>query len=202
MDGHIPPLVPNGSPQSVNDKCTFGLERCFGRFWSAGENVTSDDMFKRLAFSNPACGDCRRSDRSARTVTDQLTRLFETVIMALVTASGPLGLSAVFPPDHMIYRTEVDDELLEQFDHLPPPHLPLTSTWQAADFSLENVLRDSTLPGEPVGLRKWSMQLLSRYLYTSGRTQSHFHMARSPDHVQSVFAAVDGNPRVSSRCRT
>jgi len=197
MDGHIPPLVPNGSPSSVNDRCTFGLERCFGRFWSAGENVTSNDMFKRLAFANPACGDCCRFRCMERNQRLKLTWRFETVIMALVTASGPLGLSAVFPPDHMVYRTEVNDELLEQFDHLPPPHLPLTSTWQAADFSLEHVLGDSTLPGEPVSLRKWSMQLLSRYLYTSGRTQSHFHMARSPDHVQSVFAEVDGNPRVS-----
>ena len=117
--------------------------------------------------------------------------------MALVTSSGPLGLSAIFPPAEMVYKTQANDDLLRTIDYLPPPHLPLTPTWQEADFSLESVLSESTLPGEPVKLRRWSMQLLSRYLYMSGRTPSHFHMARNPDHVRSVFKSVDDSKNVS-----
>lgn len=177
MDGHIPPLLKKGQSDSVNGKCTFDLERCFGRFWSATDDVPSDEMFKRLAFSFPACGDC--------------------LLMALVTASGPLGLSAILPPPNLVYKTEANDALLRTIKYLPPPHLPLTPTWQEADFSLESVLSETTLPGEPVNIRKWTMQLMSRYLYLSGRSISHFHMAKSPDHVKSVFKMVDGNPSVS-----
>jgi 3-O-alpha-D-mannopyranosyl-alpha-D-mannopyranose xylosylphosphotransferase len=113
------------------------------------------------------------------------------VITALVTASGPLGLSAFFPPVGLKYKTDADDQYLRRINYLPPPHLPLTSTWQEADFSLKSVLSESSLPGEPVNLRRWTMQLLFRYLYISGRSPSHFHMAKSPQHVSSVFQMVD-----------
>lgn len=118
--------------------------------------------------------------------------------MALVTASGPLGLSAVFPPAGTTYRTQRDDEKLRKIDYLSPPHLPLTPTWQEADFSLESVLSETSLPGEPVNLRKWTMQLLQRYLYVDGQSISHFHMAKSPNHVRSVFKLVNSHPEVSS----
>jgi 3-O-alpha-D-mannopyranosyl-alpha-D-mannopyranose xylosylphosphotransferase len=104
-------------------------------------------MFKRLAFSNPACGDC--------------------LLMALVTASGPLGLSAFLPPDNTRYRNNAP-QTGEKITYLPPPHLPLTGTWQEADFSLANVMSYTSLPGEKVDLRVFSMRLLSRYLYLSG----------------------------------
>jgi hypothetical protein len=123
--------------------------------------------------------------------------LLYLVLTALVTSSGPLGLSAIFPPAEMIYKTRADDEHLRKINYLAPPHLPLTATWQEADFSLESVLSESTLPGEPVKLRRWSMQLLSRYLYMSGKTPSHFHMARNPEHVQGVFKMVDKAKDVS-----
>lgn len=119
-----------------------------------------------------------------------------SVIMALVTAAGPLGLSTVFPPKHAIYQTERDDEQLRTVDYLDPPHLPLSATWQEGNFSAESVFSKTSLPGEPVNLRKWTMQLLSRYLYMDGRSISHFHMALSPSHVQSVFRNVDSHPEV------
>lgn len=58
MDGHLPPIPKPGQSRRVNDRCTFDLERCLGSFWSRRENVSADDMFKRLAFANPSCGDC------------------------------------------------------------------------------------------------------------------------------------------------
>lgn len=62
MDGHIPPMLPKGVPKEANDVCKIDLERCLGRFWSVGENATAEDMFKRLAFSYPDCGDCCEHD--------------------------------------------------------------------------------------------------------------------------------------------
>lgn len=61
MDGHMPPILRPSQSPSTNDRCTFDLERCLGSFWSRQEDVTADDMFKRLAFANPSCGDCCRS---------------------------------------------------------------------------------------------------------------------------------------------
>lgn len=116
--------------------------------------------------------------------------------MTLVTASGPLGLSAVFPPREATFKNDVDADA-DGIDYISPPHLPLTSTWQEADFSLGNVLRETSLPRQEVNLREWSMQLLSRYLYVSGKSNSHFHMAKSPRHVQNVFHMIDGNKDVA-----
>lgn len=82
--------------------------------------------------------------------------------MALVTASGPLGLSA-FMPDHTVF---VNKATTTPTHHTPL--LPMTDTWQAADFSLESVIRDTEMPGAKVDLRRYTSRLLSRYLYTSG----------------------------------
>lgn len=157
-----------------NNRCILDLERCFGPFWTRRENVTSADMFKRLTFHHPECGDCRQFipliHRSGHeSLIESLTILNTVVIMALVTASGPLGLSAFFPEKDNVY---INGPLAvgRKFPrYLPPPHLPLTSTWQEADFSLENVMASTALPGEQVNLREYCMKLLSRYLYLSGR---------------------------------
>jgi len=86
--------------------------------------------------------------------------------MALVTASGPLGLSAFLPPKGTSYINRPPQGAWPKY--LPPPHLPLTSTWHEADFSLENVLSVTALPDEEVDLRQYTMRLLSRYQYLSG----------------------------------
>lgn len=195
MDGHMPPIPKPSQSSASNDQCTFDLERCLGPFWSRQETVSADDMFKRLAFANPSCGDCCKSQaKLKRGCISDVFRL--SVIMTLVTASGPLGLSAVFPPREAIFKNDVDADT-DGIDYISPPHLPLTSTWQEADFSLDNVLRETSLPQEEVNLREWSMKLLSRYLYVSGKSNSHFHMAKSPRHVQNVFHMIDSNKDVA-----
>lgn len=60
MDGHMPPIPKPSQTAGSNDQCTFDLERCLGSFWSRQETVSADDMFKRLTFANPSCGDCRK----------------------------------------------------------------------------------------------------------------------------------------------
>ena len=89
--------------------------------------------------------------------------------MALVTASGPLGLSAFFPARGTAVATAPLTTGKSYPKYLPPPHLPLTPTWQEANFSLCHVLANTALPDETVDLREYTMKLLSRYLYLSGR---------------------------------
>ncbi|EIW71073.1 hypothetical protein TREMEDRAFT_67553 [Tremella mesenterica DSM 1558] len=176
MDGHMD-SIPKPGYNVDPDKCTIDLDRCFGPFWTRAEDVDSADMFKRLTFQYPECGDC--------------------LIKALVTASGPLGLSAFFPPPSRTYRAPRLPLGKEYPTILPPPHLPLTPTWHEADFSLGSVLRITALPEEEVRLREYCMKLLSRYLYLSARSVSHFHMLRSPEHANKVFSMIQDNPSVS-----
>ena len=95
------------------------------------------------------------------------------VINALVTASGPLGLSALFPDAEAIYEVPSDRGHVYEDGTAPPPHLPITPTWQEADFSLESVLGNAAKPSEKVGLRLWCMKLLSRYLFISGEYRAN-----------------------------
>lgn len=47
------------------------------------------------------------------------------------------------------------------------PVLPITDTWQAADFTLQNVIGETENTGR-VNLRQYAVRLLTRYLYVSG----------------------------------
>ncbi len=147
----------------IDARCLLDLERCFGAFWTRGESASSEDMFKRLTFQYPECGDCCTS-----VLYRTMRALPCLVIMALVTASGPLGLSAFFPPRHTIFTTPSLPPGKQYPKYLPPPHLPLTATWHEANFSLQSVMSTTALPNEAVDLRSYTMRLLSRYLYMSG----------------------------------
>ncbi|WWC68199.1 uncharacterized protein I206_102122 [Kwoniella pini CBS 10737] len=187
MDGHMPPILKSGMDPLTNDKCFLDLDRCFGSFWTREEDVPSADMFKRLTFQYPECGDC--------------------LIMALVTASGPLGLSAFFPPKGTNFENQEGEDNKNKYDnkhnnkhysrYLPPPHLPLTPTWHEADFSLETIMSITSLPGEFVDLREFTMKLLSRYQYLSAKSVSHFHMLKSEEHANRVFKMIQENSKVS-----
>lgn len=121
---------------------------------------------KRLTFQYPECGDCSKSLLLSHYPILTIT----PVIMALVTASGTLGLNAFFPPK----ETTITAPELGPGDaypkYLPPPHLPLTPTWHEADYSLPNILSTTALPGEQVDIRQYCMRLLSRYLYLDGES--------------------------------
>ncbi|OCF33813.1 hypothetical protein I316_04525 [Kwoniella heveanensis BCC8398] len=177
MDGHMPPILKPGTDASANDKCLLDLDRCFGSFWTREEDVPSADMFKRLTFQYPECGDC--------------------LIMALVTASGPLGLSAFFPAKGTTFETAALAPGKKYPKYLPPPHLPLSPTWHEADFSLESVMAVTALPEEVVDLREYTMKLLSRYQYLSAKSVSHFHMLKSAEHAHRVFKMIQDNQHVS-----
>jgi len=82
--------------------------------------------------------------------------------MALVTASGPSGLSA-FVPDR---QSTFNNQAISKRVHMTPV-LPITDTWQAADFTLQNVIGETENTGR-VNLRQYAVRLLTRYLYVSG----------------------------------
>lgn len=84
--------------------------------------------------------------------------------MALVTASGLTGLSAFMPAPHAKLINRAGSKRV----HMTPV-LPITDTWQAADFSLAGVIGESEAPG-PVSLRQYTVKLLARYLYVSGES--------------------------------
>jgi 3-O-alpha-D-mannopyranosyl-alpha-D-mannopyranose xylosylphosphotransferase len=84
--------------------------------------------------------------------------------MALVTASGPTGLSAFMPAPHAKLINRAGSKRV----HMTPV-LPVTDTWQAADFSLASVIGETEAPGS-VNLRQYTVRLLARYLYVSGES--------------------------------
>jgi 3-O-alpha-D-mannopyranosyl-alpha-D-mannopyranose xylosylphosphotransferase len=86
--------------------------------------------------------------------------------MALVTASGPTGLSAFMPAPHAKLINRAGSKRV----HMTPV-LPVTDTWQAADFSLASVIGETEAPGS-VNLRQYTVRLLARYLYVSGESPS------------------------------
>ncbi|BEJ13631.1 hypothetical protein CspHIS471_0308050 [Cutaneotrichosporon sp. HIS471] len=164
MDGHLPPIIEPGRAANANDMCDFDLTKCLGPFWSDNLDIPSQDMFKRLAFVESQCGDC--------------------LIMALVSTSGYLGLSAIFP---------LQDATYTRPRGTPPsvvPHLPLTPTWQEADFSLASVMANSALPGK-VNLRHYTMRLLARYLYVSAATDAQFKELRNPKQTNETLREID-----------
>lgn len=88
--------------------------------------------------------------------------------MALVKASGLRGLSAFLPEPDSAYTLNSASTSHFTKTNSYPPILPLTDTWQDADFSLEAVMRDQRIDNRKVQLRLWCLQLLSRYLYITG----------------------------------
>jgi 3-O-alpha-D-mannopyranosyl-alpha-D-mannopyranose xylosylphosphotransferase len=121
--------------------------------------------------------------------------------MALITASGPLGLSAFLPDRQSTFVNRAGTKRI----HMTPV-LPVTDTWQAADFSLERVMSETERAG-PVDLRRYTVRLLSRYQYVSGkyndtwcrsvlmtgRSQTEFHMLVNPDHAARALSTI--NPK-------
>jgi 3-O-alpha-D-mannopyranosyl-alpha-D-mannopyranose xylosylphosphotransferase len=121
------------------------------------------------------------------------------VIMALVTASGPLGLSAFLPDRQTTFVNRAETKRI----HMTPV-LPVTDTWPAADFSLERVISETEEAG-PVNLRRYTVKLLSRYQYISGksndiwcksllitgRSETEFHMLNNPDHAARVLSTIN-----------
>lgn len=84
------------------------------------------------------------------------------VIVALVNASGRLGLSAVLP--HPDRRSPSSDSPPSIDESSVVPHLPLVADWRDGRFALYDVMKD--VPNTNV--REWSMRILQRYRHVIG----------------------------------
>ncbi|KLT40218.1 hypothetical protein CC85DRAFT_322156 [Cutaneotrichosporon oleaginosum] len=177
LDGHMPSSENRTADAAEADRCTLDLQECFGTFWTEQEDTTAAHMFKHIAFRRPACGDC--------------------MLVALVSACGPLGLREFFPSPEAAY---VVPAAARAPAYIAPPHLPLTPTWEEADFSLPKAVGKTAMPGDSVPLRQWCMHLLSRYLYTYGKSDVVFSQLRNPEQSAEQLAFLDRATRPSVLC--
>lgn len=142
---HSLPLELTGEHKSF---CRISLDRCFGgsQFFEPDDAeqaplYTPEELFRNMAFRNPACGDC--------------------LIVALLGKSGPFGLSAFLPTQ------DSDPTARRARRRGSPDEVPfvggLSQDWASADFSLRTAL------GDKWGAREFSVRLIQRYSYTIGK---------------------------------
>ncbi len=142
-------------PGETADQCFFSLKKCLPAdfFTTDSKQFLAEDMFARLAFAYPECGDC--------------------LVTALIKASGERGLEAILPHSEQTIVPEKRDRSRWERSE---PMLPLTDVWQSANFSIYSVIRPdqdrwrgSTPPKDgKVNLKQWAIKLLSRYAYVVG----------------------------------
>lgn len=141
-----------------------------GYFTDTTSTYPAEDVFKRIAFERPQCGDC--------------------LIDALITASGERGLSAFLPSPDTIYQPTQ----FRKDQH--GPILPLTKIWKSTNFSLQNVVHSET----PIDLREWSLSLLGRYVYAIGATPAIFAPVSSVRQLSNKLGEVDRRPDTALVC--
>lgn len=89
--------------------CEIRLETCFGKsFRDEQTKVSTNDVFRRVAFEQPSCGDC--------------------VLLHLIGKSGPRGLSAILPADIASVK-EADRRV-----PVMPVHAFAAKRWQDVDY--------------------------------------------------------------------
>lgn len=81
-------------------------------------------------------------------------------MLALVKASGPLGLATFLPPEDRRVHIEEPTPTPDGFI----PHLPLVDDWHDGKFALRDVLKEA----HTTNIRDWSLMLLQRYRYVIG----------------------------------
>ncbi|KZT52281.1 hypothetical protein CALCODRAFT_558137 [Calocera cornea HHB12733] len=164
------PAPAPGAQHSAAPACTLEFELCLG---TDGEpSAQASGVFKRVAFELPHCGDC--------------------LVTALVGQSGLLGLSAFLPDAE---PGAADGPLPEGL----VPVLPLTPTWQSADFTLSAILPPGPAPARPPR-RALALALLARYTYTLADTPLRFASLRTPSSAKQLLAAIDKDSALAMAC--
>lgn len=133
---------PDSTPRLKIQECQISLDTCFPTTLNR-----SSEVFKHVAFGNPACGDCSTfylqfiSSVALRTRTIHSTRLC-LVIRRLVIASGKTGIEAFLPPVDRVAKYAFGESLSPAAgaDNHRDPFLPLESSWKDIDYSLKSVL--------------------------------------------------------------
>jgi len=155
FDGHV-----SSNPQKPPASCRFSISKCLPDdfFTTSGlEGHSANDIFKHMAFAERECGDC--------------------LITALVSASGDRGLHTILPDEEAVYHPPMSAG--QGVWDTTEPVLPLTKTWEEADFALRDVIRtgsdiwgdeEEKVSERSVNLRKWCLKLLTRYHYAMGKS--------------------------------
>lgn len=128
--------------------------------------LSAVDVFNFFAFVEPSCGDCGETAGLQLLVGSMLIFQLATTaaIFELINKSGVRGLSSFLPPPSVPMPGSKHRNRAEGV-----PHLPLTSTWTEADFSLGGVASGSQWRGRD--RRSFSLRLLQRYQYTLGASK-------------------------------
>ncbi|KAH9849530.1 hypothetical protein C2E23DRAFT_737200 [Lenzites betulinus] len=153
-------------------ECSMKRNECFDIKGPDGGAPRASDIFKHIAFERPECGDC--------------------AILALVKASGPLGISSFLPPAERHATVENPTPSPEGYI----PHLPLVKDWHEGQFALRDVMKDA----HTTNIREWSLMLLQRYRYVVGETPSAFERLLSYSQVRSMLSGVDKKHDLALLC--
>jgi 3-O-alpha-D-mannopyranosyl-alpha-D-mannopyranose xylosylphosphotransferase len=169
------------------ESCVFSLNTCLPEsFFNETTPHSAAHMFTHIAFVRPECGDC--------------------LIMALVTASGPSGLSAVLPREDQAFKPEVRNKAEWEREE---PMLPLVANWREGDFTLAAVVRpgqdqwEGGHGGSEVKLREFCVKLLSRYTYSIGEQlfrPRHPSRSRVADPPKRPLLLISPSPDRRANC--
>lgn len=187
FDGHLP-----GTKAILHDgatkRCVFTIKQCLPKdFFENNDLHKATDVFKEITYTKAGCGDC--------------------LIDALINQSGPRGMSAFFPTADALFFPPKDQPkgMWERSE----PILPLTPTWDEADYSIEANVRTgqdawkgSQTPRADgaVRMREWCVKLLSRYAYIYGRTQARFFMVHNPREFSKYVKELEEHDEVVLTC--
>ena len=141
-------------------------------FTDTSTTYSAAEVFKRIAFERPQCGDC--------------------LIDALITASGERGLSAFLPSPKITYHPVTQSD--GRWSNVGPI-LPLTKQWKTTDFSLTSIITEDT-----VNLREWCTTLLGRYVYAIGATPAVFAPVASITQLSYRLGEVDKHSDTALVC--
>jgi 3-O-alpha-D-mannopyranosyl-alpha-D-mannopyranose xylosylphosphotransferase len=121
------------------------------------------------------------------------------VITAILDRSPEPGLTAVLPRPGTIYQPSLKADSPAARPHIyDVPHLPLTPTWQEANFTLAALLPAwRGMPSAGIDLVDWTVALLGRYRYTLGATPSHFTSLRGTSSLLQLDRYLNGHPDVA-----
>lgn len=128
---------------------------------------------------------------------DTYSYCFSSVITAVLSKTTLPGLNALLPSASAIFTPSKPRNLNSSAtDVYTVPHLPLTSTWEEARFSLPDIL-PSPSPTTTIPLRPFCLSLLARYRHSLGTTPSRFAFLTSSFSMTSIAKSLAQSPETA-----
>jgi 3-O-alpha-D-mannopyranosyl-alpha-D-mannopyranose xylosylphosphotransferase len=121
------------------------------------------------------------------------------VITAVLDKSSEPGLTSLLPRKGTYFEPRQPASPADVRPNIySVPHLPLTPTWQEANFSLSSLFPSwNGLSDEGVDIQSWTVDLLGRYRYSLGSSPSHFTSIRSTFSMNSLEKYLDANEQLA-----